>query len=135
MGWLEVLALLKRLLPLLNRVAPMLETFVAARGGARADVDAAAERLSSELKLHAEAGGRAGADLQQAIERQGSQIGSLAAGVAVLRRSAEAEAARMEAVERQLKSLRQSLLWCAVALAVAMAATLLLLSLLLHRPR
>ena len=43
MGWLELLALLKRVLPLLDRLAPVLESAVAGRFSGRAE----AERLAS----------------------------------------------------------------------------------------
>ena len=91
---------MKRVLPLLGRIAPMLETYVAARGATRADTEAI-DRLQSELKAQGEAGTLNHTDLKKALEAHGNSLSQLSEQVQQLRADERERFAQMQAMEAQ----------------------------------
>jgi chromosome segregation ATPase len=77
MGWLEVLSQLQRLVPLMTRLAPVLESYVGARGAAALDSKAtqdALARMANELKGNAEIATADQAQLREALQQQHAQM-------------------------------------------------------------
>lgn len=132
MGWLEVLALLKRMMPLLSRVAPMLETFLATRGGARTENTAALEQVAGDLKVQLAAAAGNHDALATLLEKQGTQIAALASSV---RLENDRMAASLLETETAVRELSLGLRKLAILLVILLAACLgLLIAILLHRP-
>jgi CHASE3 domain sensor protein len=129
MGWLEVLTMLKRLVPLLTRVAPMLETFIATRGAVRND-SAALERVAGGLKsdlLSTTAAHRT--EIEAAFSVQAAELRDIRVELKHLR---EEQASRLAEVERGVAATQRTLRGFAIAtlvlviLCVALLAALLL---------
>lgn len=103
MGWLELLALLKRVLPLLSRVAPMLESYVVARGATRDDSEAL-DRLSAELKTHLAAANEHQSVLRDTLDIQNERLLHLSDELQRLRTAGTENSAKLEQIERQIAS-------------------------------
>ncbi len=123
MGWLEVLALLKRLGPTLTRLVPMLEMFAAARGGSRADAEAT-DRLTSELvsvsKSHTA--------LAELITGQAGQVATLVNELRQIREADVSDAARLLEVEMQVAALGKAVQQARQLLIVVLLMCLLTLA-------
>ncbi len=104
MGWLEVLALLKRLGPTLTRLVPMLEMFVASRGGSRGDTEAT-NSLHTEIKDELAAAARNHAALVESFAGHASQMAVLRDDLRSMREADESAAARLLALEVQVAAL------------------------------
>ena len=134
MGWLEVLALLKRIAPLLGRLAPMLETLLANRMGSRADTDAL-ERLSGELRGQLAATGEQHGDLAEAVRTQAALLHTLAGHVERSHAAGQAAEIQLAELRAALASQKRRLLTFGSLLVLLLAVCLVLLvRLLLHRP-
>ena len=134
MGWMEVLALLKRIAPLLGRLAPMLETFLATRAGGRADADAL-QRLSGDIKGQLAVTGEQHSDLADAVRSQASLLAELTGHVERAHLRSKAAETQLDDVARSLMALQRTVLLLGGGLTVLLAACLaLLLRLVLHRP-
>jgi DNA repair exonuclease SbcCD ATPase subunit len=115
MGWLELIALMKRILPLLSRLAPLLEGYIGGRGAARGDAEAF-ENLRGDLKSQREATTQNHADLTSLLnavdDRLSAQSARLQHHSDELQhlRAADAEnQARLENIEQQVaESSRQT---------------------------
>jgi chromosome segregation ATPase len=103
MGWLELLALLKRVLPLLSSVAPMLESYVGARGATRGDAEAI-DRLSGDLKAELAATAQNHVDLKDTLDAQSERLRHLSDELQRLRGADSDKVARLEQIERQIAS-------------------------------
>ena len=124
MGWLEVLAMLKRLLPLLSRVAPMLETYVGARVAARDD-SAALERIATDLKhdlISTTATHRT--ETQAALAEQSAKLRDIRLELKHLR---EEQAARMLEAEHRNASMQKSIRSLGLVTLVMVAVCVVLL--------
>ena len=133
MGWMEVLALLKRIAPLLGRLAPMLETFLATRAGGRADTEAL-ERLSGDIKGHLAVTGEQHSGLADAVRSQAALLAELTQQVERTHLRGKAVERRMDEVAQSVAALRRTVLLLGAGLAVLLCVCLVLLALLLHRP-
>ena len=110
MGWLELIALMRRVLPLLVRVAPMLEGYVGARGAMRNDTEAL-DRLAGDLKAQLAAGTDNHADLKglldaqnQLLEARSGRMQHLADELQRLRAADAEKLARLEQMERHISA-------------------------------
>ena len=103
MGWLELIALMKRLLPLLSRVAPMLETYLGARGAVRGDTEAI-DRLSGDLQAQLASGTQNHLALSDALEAQNSRLLHLSDELQHLRAAQAEGVGRFDRMERQVAS-------------------------------
>lgn len=130
MGWMEILALLKRIAPLLGRLAPTLEAFLASRNS-RTETDAALERVASDLRGHLSASGE---NLAELLAAQSAQIKATAEHVSSLRAADERTAAQLLALETSFSTLTRLLRWAAAVLFLLLLACLVLLIVLLRRP-
>ncbi|SEB55925.1 hypothetical protein [Terriglobus roseus] len=102
MGWLEVLAMLKRLLPLLNRIAPMLESYVGGRIAGRDDT-AALERISTDLKQHLIATAAASrSETETELAQQTAILRELTEEVRRLKASGDERASQLAGLQQQL---------------------------------
>ncbi len=131
MGWLEVLALLKRLGPALARVVPMLEVFAASRGGSRADAEAL-DRLAGELASVA----KSHAAFAESLAGQAGQVAALSGDLRHMRDADERSAARLLEGETQVASLGKAVhqqRQMALAILLVCLAVLALLLILLFR--
>ncbi len=134
MGWLEVLALLKRFLPLLTRVAPMLETFVAARAGSKGDIDAALERMADNVKSQLAATGQKHDGVAELLGTQAVQVTALAESIRKLQATDDRTAARLLEIESAINALARTLRRMTVLLVSLLVACIgLLVAILLHR--
>ncbi len=135
MGWLEVLALLKRIAPLLGRLAPMLEALLATRAGSRADSDAALARIADDMRGQLAATGEKHDSLADTLAAQAAQIAALSDSVGQLRkmegRNAEAFLDLQTSVAALRKLLRMVL---AILIVLLLACAGLLAVLVLRRP-
>lgn len=134
MGWMEVLALLKRIAPLLGRLAPMLETFLATRTGGRADTDAL-ERLSGDIKGQLASAGEQHTGLADAVRSQAALLSELTRQMDLQHQRGKAAETQLDGLARSLADLRRTVLLLGTGLAVLMFGCLgLLLRLVFHRP-
>lgn len=134
MGWMEVLALLKRIAPLLGRLAPMLETFLATRAGGRADTDAL-ERLSGDIKSQLATAGEQHTGLADAVRSQAALLAELTRQVDLQHQLGRANETQLDALTRGLAGLRRTALLLGAGLALLLVGCLaLLLLLVFHRP-
>ena len=134
MGWMEVLALLKRIAPLLGRLAPMLETFLATRAGGRVDTDAL-ERLSGDIKGQLASAGEQHSGLADAVRSQAGLLQELTRQVDLAHQRGQANETQLDSLSRQLAELRQTVLLMGAGLALLLAGCLaLLLLVVFHRP-
>ena len=138
MGWLEVLALLKRLLPLLSRVAPMLEAFVVSRATNGKDAEAAVQRVTAELKSELEGEFAAAAESRALLTRtladHSERLRLMGDEVERLRVASGEHDARMEAVEMQIARLVRSLkTYAVVVMVLLILCTTLLVAMFLRR--
>lgn len=138
MGWLEVLALLKRIAPLLGRLAPTLEAFLSTRGVSRADGDAAAERAANAIREGLAAAGQRHDALAAVLTGQAAEITAAAEGIRQLRATDHRNHVRMLELEASVDRVTravQALRTLVVGLLVLVAASTVLLAvlLLLHR--
>ena len=135
MGWMEVLALLKRIAPLLGRLAPMLEAFLATRTGSRVESDAALERLAADMHGQLQGVGEKHESLAGALAAQATQIAALADSLSQLRKMEGRNAEALLELQTDLTGIRkllQSLAAVVVLLLVTCVA--LLVMLLLRHP-
>jgi hypothetical protein len=132
MGWLEVLAMLKRMMPLLTRLAPMLESYVGGRIAGR-DEAAALERVASGLKqdlISTTAAHRT--ETEAALARQTAHLRELSEDLQELRMSQEESANKLEAVQVRLSAIQSTLrllvagMGLVLALLITVAVVLLL---------
>jgi CHASE3 domain sensor protein len=122
MGWLEVLAMLKRLLPLLTRVAPMLESYVGGRVAGRDDT-AAFERIAGELKqdlISTTAAHRT--EVEAALAEQSGHLRELAEELRRLRVAEEERAAALAEVQQRLAAVQGSLKLLTVGVVLILVA-------------
>ena len=134
MGWMEVLALLKRIAPLLGRLAPMLETFLATRAGGRADTDAF-ERLSGDIKGQLASAGEQHTGLADAVRGQAALLTQLTQQVDLAHQRGKTTESQLDGLSRRVDELRRTMLLLGAGLALLLAGCLaLLLLLLFHRP-
>ena len=135
MGWLELLAMMKRVLPLLGRLAPMLETYVAARGATQGDAGAL-DHLSADLQAQIAATAQNHVDLKDTLEAQSDRLQRLADEVRHLRTAESGLNVRLEYIEEQIASnVRLLRIAAVVAVTLLLACVGLLLTLLLrHGP-
>ena len=132
MGWLELIALMKRVLPLLSSVAPMLESYVGARGATRGDTEAI-ERLSGDLKAQLAGAAQNHLDLKDTLDAQDERLEHIADELQRLR-AADAEViARLEQIERHIASSARLMLLTSLLIAVLLLACVGLLIALLRR--
>ena len=101
MGWLELIALMKRVLPLLSSVAPMLESYVGARGGVRGDAEAI-ERLSGDLKAQLAGAVQNHVDLKDSLDTQSQRLQQLVDELQRMRAADVEKSARLETMERNV---------------------------------
>jgi hypothetical protein len=116
MGWLEVLAMLKRLLPLLTRVAPLLESYVGGRIAGR-DEAAAIERVAADLKhdlIATTAAHRT--ETEAALAEQTALLRELTEEVRWLHAAEEARAAQLATVQERLGSLQTTMRLLAIGI-------------------
>ena len=132
MGWFEVLALLKRLMPLLARVTPMLETFIASRIGVHAGNDAEFQRVAGDIRAQLTATADQHGSVAELLAVQGAQIASVAKNVDSLRGGTDRFAARLLEIEITTAALTRSIRWV-MALLVSLLAVCLGLGLLLFQ--
>lgn len=133
MGWMEVLALLKRIAPLLGRLAPMLEAFLATRAGGRADTDALAQ-LSGDIKSQLASAGEQHTGLADAVRSQAGLLQELTRQVDLAHQRGQANETQLDSLSRQLAGLRGTVLLLGAVLALLLVACLgLLLLLVFHR--
>lgn len=106
MGWLDIIPLLQKLLPLLARGVPMLEVFVDSRGKAREEVRATFDQFSTQVR-----GDIAShqAELSDALAANTERLGHLSSDVARLRSITEAQATQIAATERQMSAMASKL--------------------------
>ncbi len=134
MGWMEVLALLKRIAPLLGRLAPMLETFLATRAGGRADTDAL-ERLSGAIKGQLASAGEQHSGLADAVRSQAGLLQELTRQIDLAHQRARATESQLDGLSRRLDDLRRTMLLLGAGLGLLLSGCVaLLLLLLFHRP-
>lgn len=134
MGWMEVLALLKRIAPLLGRLAPMLETFLATRGSARVETEAL-ERLSGDIKGQLASAGEQHSGLADAVRSQAALLAELTRRVDLANQRGTTTESQLESLSRQLNTLKRTVLLLGTVLAMLLAGCLgLLLLLVFHRP-
>ncbi len=136
MGWFEVLALLKRLAPMLSRIAPMLEAFMVTRGGTRADTEAL-DRLANDIKSELASASRSYNALTDLVSGQSTQVAALRDDLRHIREADERGASRLLEVEMQVaalgKSVRETRKLVIAVLVVCLIVLLALLVLLFHR--
>lgn len=120
MGWLEVLALLKRVVPLLTRVAPMLETFLASRSGSRAGTDAEFQRVAGDIRAQLTATADQHGSVADLLAVQGAQIESLAKNLDGARGENDRISARLLQIETTAEALARTLRWVLVLLVIVL---------------
>lgn len=120
MGWLEVLALLKRVVPLLTRVAPMLETFLASRSGSRAGTDAEFQRVAGDIRAQLTATADQHGSVADLLAVQGAQIESLAKNLDGARGENDRISARLLQIETTAEALARTLRWVMVLLVIVL---------------
>ena len=134
MGWLEVLALLKRILPLLGRVAPMLEAFLAARAGSSTEADVAFQRFGEDLRADREAAAKKHDNVAAMLASQDLHITAIRSDLRQMRETADRDVARLLALEYQLATVSKWLrLLILLTVAVLLLCAVLLVMLLRHR--
>jgi hypothetical protein len=127
MGWLEVLAMLKRLLPLLTRVAPMLESYAGGRVAGRDDT-AALERISNDLKQHLISTTAANrTETEAALAQQTALLRDLTEEVHRLRASGDERATQLAGLQQQLVTTQTMLRLLAAGLLLILIAVILML--------
>lgn len=132
MGWLEVVALLKRVLPLLTRVAPMLETFLASRSGSRAGTDAEFQRVAGDIRAQLTATADQHGSVADLLAVQGAQIASLAKNLDGARGENDRISARLLEIEITAAALARSLRLTMVLLVIILLVCVGLVVLLLR---
>lgn len=132
MGWFELIALMKRVLPLLSRVAPMLETYLATRGATRGDGEAL-DRLSGEVKTHLATLSQSHADLKSALDTQNDRLLQISDELRQLRSADVANSIRLEYTEQQIASALRMLRAVSVLMVALLLACIGLLIALLLR--
>ncbi len=133
MGWLEVLALLKRVVPLLTRVAPMLETFLASRSGSRAGSDAEFQRVAGDIRAQLTATADQHDSVADLLAVQGAQIASLAKNLDGARVENDRISARLLQIETTAEALARTLRWVITLLVLTLLVCIGLSVLLLRR--
>jgi hypothetical protein len=124
MGWLEVLAMLKRLLPLLTRVAPMLESYVGGRVAGRDDA-ALLERVAGEFKTELIATTAVHrTETQAALAEQAAELRDIRMELKHLR---EEQAARIAEADLRNASMQQSIRALGIVTMVMVAVCIALL--------
>ena len=132
MGWLELLGLMKRVLPLLGRLAPMLETYIAARGATQGDIEAL-DRLSGNLQAQLASSAQNHIDLKDTLDAQSDRLQRLADEVRHLRSAEAGLNVRLEYIEEQITSnVRLLRIAAVVAVSLLLACVGLLVTLLLR---
>lgn len=109
MGWFEVLAQLKRILPLLSRLAPMLETFLATRGGVRTETGTVVDRMRSDLQEQVSAAAQKQDGITVLLEEQARQTALLTANVSQVRHENDRVSARLLEIETALAAVARGL--------------------------
>ena len=108
MGWLELLALLKRVLPLLDRLAPVLESAVAGRFSGRAEAERVASAAIMDTGRATSAAvaevTRSLAQVWQALEEQRAEALRLRDEVHQLRSSEERHLRRVDELAMRLEA-------------------------------
>ncbi len=130
---MELLALLKRLAPLLGRVVPMLEMFVATRGTAHAATDAM-ESLAADMAQLKEKQGDAARRhdaLSVSLAEQSTTLSTLQQDIRHVREADERGAARLLELETQVSALTRSARSVKQLLLAVLAVCFVLLALLL----
>ena len=122
MGWLELLSLLKRVLPLLTRVAPMLETYVGGRLAGRDD-SVALERIAANLKHDlAATSATQRTETQAALAEQASHLRELTAEIRLLRVADDERSARLADVQQRLAVMQTMLRVLAIGMLLSLIA-------------
>jgi hypothetical protein len=131
--WLRLLWQLRELLPLLGRLLPLLEGWVAGNSGASAATSAALAKLESRVTS---AVGTTQEDLGRQMREQSEVLLHLNSELKQLRVVVERESIEREVLANGLSQLRRSMtmLLVGVVLCVALLAAVLVF-LWLHRPR
>lgn len=106
MGWLDIIPLLQKLLPLLARGVPMLEVFVSSRGNTREEMRTTFDQFSTQVR-----GDIAShqAELSDALAANTERLGHLSSDVARLRSITDAQAAQIAATEQQVSAMAAKL--------------------------
>ncbi len=134
MGWLEVLAQLKRVLPLLTRVAPLLESFLAVRGSTRGDTEAALERFAGDVKGQLAATALKHDSVAELLDAQAVQIAALTESVRQIHAREDRVAAGLLEIETAISELSRMLRkWAILLVALLLGCLGLLIAILLHR--
>lgn len=132
MGWFELIALMKRVLPLLSRVAPMLETYLATRGATRGDSEAL-DRLSGEVKTHLATVAQGHTDLKGVLDTQNDRLLQISDELRQLRSADVANSIRLEYTEQQISSAMRMLRVVSMLMVALLLACIGLLIALLMR--
>ena len=132
MGWLELIALMKRLLPLLTRLAPMLESYIGARGATRGDTEAI-DRLSGDLKGQLAAATDNHSDLKGLLEAQNNFLQHQSDELQRLRAADAEKLARLEQIQQQIAANTRLLRSASLFMIVLLLACIGLLFALLRR--
>lgn len=137
MTWLDLIPLLRRLLPALERVAPMLETMVVSRGGGRVDASALEQLQQQIAASEAEATAAASRSHREfiAILTEYSRVSrELADEVKQMHSSLDRQAAQIASLhEANGKHAKQLQIMSVIALLLLCALVLMTALLLLHR--
>ncbi len=125
MGWLELLPLMKRALPLLLRLVPMLEATLASRSAARAE-------LALPASITADAA-QSQNDVLAVLEAHSGQLATLAEDVKRLGTADEFFAKRFQSMEDQVSGLQTLLKAFATTMVLLLLVAVVLLVVLVRR--
>jgi len=106
MGWLDIIPLLQKVVPLLARGVPMLEVFVNSRGNAREEMRASFDQFTTQIRGDITS---QNAELSDALAANTEHLGHLSSDVARLRTITEEQSTRIAASEQKIASMAGSL--------------------------
>ena len=127
MGWVELISLMRKLLPLLSRVVPMLESTIAARSANRAE-SAALDSASSPIGRDIKELGIITAALLRTQQKQALQIEGVSESVQQAASLQEVYADRVRELDERVASLFTWIKTAVALSAVALLAVVILLT-------
>ncbi|SDE87241.1 hypothetical protein [Terriglobus roseus] len=126
MGWLDIIPLLQKVVPLLARGVPMLEVFVNSRGNAREEMRASFDQFTTQVRDDITSHN---AELSDALAANTERLGHLSSDVARLRSITEAQATQITATKQQMNAMaaKMRLLVVLISILVVLCICLLVL--------
>lgn len=131
MGWLDIIPLLQKALPLLVRAVPMLEVFVNTRGNARDEMRTTLDQFSTQLRGELAASNGNHTELADAIAANNEHLKILSADLTRLRTTTEEQSTRLATSEAQIATMAGTLRTLLILTGVLLLICIVLLILLL----